>query len=289
MAGVQSFTWRRWFGGLNASLTGRALELASRLGFAARGLVYVSVGAIALMAALDLTPRAAGAKAAVAAWAEWPAGLLLIWSTAIGLIGFSVWRGLQAVFDADRHGTSAKGWAVRAGQAISGVVHSALAFSLLELLDGLEDIGEIDEDDSAQTQAAALMELPHGDLMLIGVGLFILAVGAANIIQALFKDFSKRLRCTPKVCRWAVPLGRAGYFGRGVAMAPLGLFLVRAGQETRASEAQGLGMALQTLEAQPFGGWILALTALGLVAFGAFALVEARFRRIDVPDDLEHG
>ena len=289
MAGVQSLTWRRWFGGLNTSLTGRALEFASRLGFAARGLVYVSVGAIALMAALDLTPRAAGAKAAVAAWAEWPAGLVLIWSTAIGLVGFAIWRGLQAVFDADHHGASAKGWTVRGGQAISGLVHGALAFSLLELLDGLEDIGEADEDDSAQTQAAALIGLPYGDVLLIGVGVFILAVGAANIVQALFKDFSKRLRCTPRVCCWAVPLGRAGYFGRGVAMAPLGLFLVRAGQEARASEAHGLGVALQTLEAQPFGDWILGLTALGLVAFGAFALVEARFRRIDVPEELEAG
>ena len=148
---------------------------------------------------------------------------------------------------------------------------------------------ELFEPTSAQTQAATLMALPYGDLLLIAVGGFILAVGAANIAQALFKDFSKRLHCSPEVCRWAVPLGRAGYFGRGVAMAPLGLFLLRAGQQARASEAHGLGVALQTLEAQPFGSWILGMTALGLVAFGAFALVEARFRRIDVPDELEAG
>ena len=40
----------------------QAIELASRLGYAARGLVYLGLGSIVLMAALDLTPRAKGAK-----------------------------------------------------------------------------------------------------------------------------------------------------------------------------------------------------------------------------------
>ena len=41
------------------------LELASRIGYVARGAVYFSVGFIALMAALDLTPKAAGIVGAI--------------------------------------------------------------------------------------------------------------------------------------------------------------------------------------------------------------------------------
>ena len=265
-------------------MPGRAvLELAARVGYVARGAVYLSVGAIALLAALDLTPSAAGAVGAMQAWGDWPAGLMLLWLAAWGLMAFAMWRGLQAVLDADGHGSSPRALLIRGGQTISGFVHAALAFSAFEVADGLEDLTEMDEDGEARRAAAALLDIPGGDLVLIAVGGFILAVGLANVAQAFFYDFSKRLECSQAACRWAVPLGKIGYFGRGMAFAPLGFFIAESGLEARAQNVRSLGGALQTLEAQPFGSVVLSLTALGLIAFGLFAVVEARFRRMNVP------
>lgn len=259
------------------------LELVSRVGYVARGAVYLSVGFIALMAAVDLTPSAAGAVGAMQAWGRWPAGLFVLWLAGWGLAAFALWRGLQAVFDADGHGRTPRAWAIRAGQAVSGLVHAALALSAFEVADGLENLSELDEDGAAREGAAALLSLPGGDLALIAVGGFILAVGIANMMQGLFYDFSKRLDCSREACRWTVPLGKIGYLGRGMAFAPLGFFIAESGLDARAQHARSLGGALQMLEAQPFGSWVLSLTALGLIAFGLFALVEARYRRMTVP------
>ena len=44
--------------------------------------------------------------------------------------------------------------------------------------------------------------------------------------------------------------------------------------------------ALEAVERQPAGPWILIAVALGFVAFGAFSFIEARFRRIRPPRDL---
>ena len=263
-----------------------ALEFTSRLGYAARGVVYLTMGTIAMLAAADLTPRPTGAEGVFELWAGWPLGLVLIAALAACLIAFSGWRMLQAVFDADGHGVSAKAWAVRAGQAVSGLIYGALAVSALELLDGLEDIGEADEADSAQSAAAAVLAWPHGDWLVIGGGLALLAVGVGNLAQGVLQDLGKRLRCSANVCRWVVPLGRAGYIGRGVATLPLGIFLLRAGWEVRAAEVRTWAGALHTVEAQPFGSLILAALALGLIAFGLFGVVEAVFRRIEAPRDL---
>ncbi|MND00708.1 hypothetical protein D3C83_194200 [compost metagenome] len=63
----------------------------------------------------------------------------------------------------------------------------------------------------------------------------------------------------------------------------MGFFIAEAGLDARAGAVRSLGGALQTLETQPFGSWVLSLTALGLVAFGLFSLVEARYRRMRVP------
>ena len=264
----------------------KAIELASRLGYAARGLVYLGLGSIALLAALDLTPRAKGAKGMLRAWAEWPLGWALIGAIGVGLAGFAAWRILQAVFDADRHGRSPKAWAVRAGQAFSGLVYGGLALSAFELLDELEDVGEVDEEQAVHHTARTVLDLPYGDTLLIAAGLAVLAFGIGNVLQGLVQDFSKRLKCDDRLCRVVVPLAKTGYAARGLASLPLGVFLVMAGIEARAGEVHSWGGALQAVERQPFGSWALGLVAAGLVAFGLFGLVEARYRRIRPPPQV---
>jgi hypothetical protein len=263
-----------------------ALVWASRLGYAARGVVYLGLGAIVLLAAIDLTPRAQGAKAMLASWAQWPLGLVIIAAVGCGLFGFAGWRALQALFDADRHGVSPKALAVRAGQAISGVIYGGLALSAFELLDQFEDVGEADEEQSAHGLAAGVLALPYGDTLLLMAGVAMAGVGVANIVQGLAQDFAKRLVCSEAVCRRVVPLAKIGYASRGLATLPAGLFLIKAGLDAKSSDARSWGGALQAVEHQPFGSWLLGLVALGLIAFGLFGFVEAAFRRIRPPAEI---
>ncbi|WP_309643181.1 DUF1206 domain-containing protein [Phenylobacterium sp.] len=264
-----------------------AIELVCRAGYAARGFVYVSIGFIALLAALDRTPQAEGAMGALEAWAAWPLGFVLLWLTGAGLYGFAAWRALQAVFDADRQGRSWKALAARAGQAISGVVYASLAVSVFGLLDALEDLREIDDQAETRQDLETALSMPGGELAIIIAGLFVLGVGIGNIWQAATDDFCKRMSCDRDLARRVGLLGRFGYMARGVAFLPVGGFLVMAGLHARGTDSQGMGAALESLESQPFGGAILALTALGLMAFGLFAFAEARFRRMRVEETIK--
>lgn len=266
---------------------GTLAELACRAGYVARGAVYLSIGAIALLAAVDLTPQAKGSLGALEAWSKWPFGVALLWLAGLGLYGFAGWRALQALFDADRQGNSAKALAARAGQALSGVVYGALAISVFGLLDALEDLGELD--DRAETQAGVekMLTMPGGEWMVMAAGGFVIGAGIGAIVQAFGRDLCKPLGCDKDTRRWAAWLGRAGYFGRGLAFLPAGGFLLLAGLHARSEEAQGLGGALQWVEQAPFGEPLLVLIALGLIAFGLFALVEARYRHMHVEDVID--
>lgn len=259
------------------------LQSTARIGFLARAVIYFSIGGLALLAALGLSPKAGGATEAMAAWGQWPAGIGLIWMTAFGLIGFSMWRALQAFFDADGHGRDVRGLSVRAGQAVSSAAHAIMAWSLLNLLDGAEDLQEVDDRDETQAAAAAVLVMPHGDTVLLIAGATILAFGLGSILQGVFQPFAKRLGCTARACAFIVPLARTGYIGRGLSFAPMGFFIAKAGWEARASSAHDFSGALDALHAQPGGHLVLGAAALGLIAFGVFALFEAAFRRIVAP------
>lgn len=263
---------------------GLAAEWACRAGYAARGFVYISIGVIALLAALDRTPRAQGALGALEAWADWPFGIALLWLTAVGLACFAGWRLLQSVFDADRQGREPKAIAARVGQAISGVVYGGLALSVVELLDALEDLKEVDDQAETRENLTRALAMPAGEWIVMLVGLFILGCGVGNLVKAFKGDFAKQLRIRPQLADKASLLGRVGYGARGVVFLVPGAFIALAGLHARGGEAKSTGGALEWLEAQPFGSALLGLTALGLIAFGAYAFVEARYRSLRVKE-----
>jgi hypothetical protein len=254
-------------------------EMAARLGYLARGVVYLSMGTIALLAVVGLAPHTRSPIGALQDWAHWPLGVLLLWLTGLGLYGFAGWRALQSVFDADGQGRSAKALASRAGQAISGVIYGGLAVSIFGVIDTLHDLRHAELEKTSE-RVAKVMAWPLGSALVITLGLFILACGVGNAVRAVIDDFGGTLRCEEKLRVWACRLARVGYFGRGFAMLPVGFFMLSAGWHERATEAHGVGGALWTLHHQPGGDLALALLALGLIAFGVFAFVEAWCRPI---------
>jgi hypothetical protein len=264
-------------------MTGNMLEGIARAGYGARGLVYCLVGLLALLAAVGAGGDTGGSRGALESLLGQPFGWGLLGLIALGLACHAAWRFIEAVTDADHRGTSAKALAVRAAHLVSGVAAAGLAISAAGLALGRATSGGGD-DASAQDWTAWLLSQPFGQILTGLVGLAVIAAGCAFLAKGWRGDVTKHLSMDDAVCRWAVPFGRAGYMARGVVFLLIGGFLIMAALHARSSEAKGLGGALETLEAQPYGWALLALTAAGLIAFGLFGIAQARYRRIDAPD-----
>src|ERR1051326_9540041 len=99
-----------------------ALAVAARVGYLARGSVYLIIGAFAFLAAVGSGPRTVGNTGVAVALLAQPAGRVLLGLLALGLICFSLWRALQAFADAEHHGRSLIGFlgggAARAAPAV---------------------------------------------------------------------------------------------------------------------------------------------------------------------------
>ena len=277
-------TWRDRFPRLHD-----ALEASSRFGFAANGFVYVSVGLLMLASAVGMRGQAVDTHGVLYVLAQQPFGRLWLILIGAGLWAFVGWRALQAVFDVDHEGSDLQGWVVRAMQAASGLAYAVLASGMFELLDEVGPSMAAEQLAENQEKASILLGLPFGGAALVAVGLGIAAVGVGNIVMGFVNDFAGNLVCSKAVCRWVLPLARVGYIARGLAYLPLALFVTLAGWRTQSSGVQTFATALESLERQPGGAWMLGATAVGLMAFGGYAFVEARFRRIRVPRDLSPG
>jgi hypothetical protein len=259
------------------------LELVARAGYGARGIVYLMVGAFAAMAALELRSQTAGTEEALQSFVAWPLGPVWLGAIAVGLVGFVIWRLLQAFLDADRRGSRPKDLLFRAGQAFSALLYAALAWSAFQVLDGLDDIRE---GEGGQDPVAALLDLPLGETLLFVAAAVTAAAAAGNFAKAISKTFGRELSCAGGVRSWAVPVGRAGYAARGVVFSGLALILAEIGLDLASAQEGTLAAMLQELERLPFGSALLLATGLALAGFGLFGLVEARYRRIDVPEEM---
>jgi hypothetical protein len=258
------------------------VETLARFGYGARGVVYGLVGGLALLAAIGSGGQTGGSRSALQTLLSQPFGKFWLVVIALGLFGFCTWRILEALSDADRRGSDMKGMGIRAAHLISGFIYAGLAISALNLALGRGSTGG--EDQAAQDWTAWLMSQPFGQWLVGLIGLAIAGTGLAFSWKAWRGNVTERLSLPADKRDWIVTLGRMGFAARGVVFLMIGGFLVLAALRASSSEVHGLGGALQALEQQPYGWVLLALTALGLFAFGLFGLVQARYRHIDAPD-----
>jgi hypothetical protein len=212
-----------------------------------------------------------------------PFGVVLLGVIAGGLVGFALWRFVQAAQDPDGRGSDLKGWTLRAGYAFSGLVHCALAWGAARLALGLSR--GVTSEQSQEEWTAWLMSFPFGvwlvglvgaGIVAFGIGQFVLAYRARFMLEYQLFEMSER------EVRWSKRMGQFGNAARGVVFVIVGGFLIGAAWHTNPAEATGLGGALDALARQPFGPWLMGATALGWAAYGIFCFTRARYRYFEV-------
>lgn len=244
--------------------------LLTRVGFAARGLLYLIVGYLWLK--LGRSEDTGGALDYVAS----EAGALVLGILALGFVAYGIWRLVDAAFDTQNKGDDAKGVAGRVAGAASGIVHLGLALTAAKL--ALGNGSGSDSSENAESGAATAMSLPGGDLLLYAAVAILLAVGVAQLVIAAKRRFCKHLSPEAKNLWWVIAAGVGGHAARGIIFLAAAWLVFKAVTQNEAEKAGALGDALLSLP-----DTLRALVAAGLCLFGAYSLIEARYRIIPDP------
>lgn len=237
-----------------------------RFGYAGRGAVYLLLGwlALATRARVD-----AGNQAVFDLLQKMPLGRLVLAALVVGLAGYVAFKLLALVCDIEHRGNDLKGVRRRLANLGGIMGYSIVGYSALRFALGLKHHAG-----GSQAQAAVHTALDWSlgkvAVGIVGIG-FVIAAGA-QVRQAVTGHFMHRVsRRAPGWVEW---LGRIGYAARAVVFAIVGWSLMRAAWWHHSQDAKGLGQALVSLRSS---GALYTVVVVGLMLFGAFSLIVARY------------
>jgi hypothetical protein len=294
-------TWTtRRRAGRSAKSTGRRaansapLRWLGRAGYAARGVLYVMVGSIAIQAAFGQSGQQADKSGALQEISSTPVGGVLIWLLVVGFIGMALWRLSDAAYpesssddgtssdsgsgsdsssgsgkassSGDGTSSASKGsqaaskgseTAKRVAALVKAVIYAVIAYSVLKFALGG---GTQSSDKESVDLTATVMKYPGGQVLVVVAGLALVGGGVFLAYAAWKEKFRKNLELGQihgRLQRVVVWLGKFGGIARGAVFVTAGVFLAVAAIEAKPQQAKGVDSALRVLASTPLGPWLL--------------------------------
>lgn len=255
----------------------------ARIGLIAKGIVYCLVGMLAFMAAFELrgsTEKGADKTGVFRFILDQPMGKVMLGIIGVGLLFYAAWRFIQAIRDSENKGTNAKGIGKRIAYLSSGMVYGALGGYALKMVFG-QPTGN---GDSRQTLASTLLAQPFGQWLVGAVAVGFALVGVYQFYYGFSDKYRKKVQGSGVKHEYEslmIKGGKFGYMARGVVWLLIGYLFLNAALHANPKEAGGTGSAFQFLEEVSYGSFLLGALALGLLCYGVFMFMRARYQPIN--------
>lgn len=253
-----------------------SLNVLARAGFAVMALLHILIGTVALRLVLggygDADTSGALRPLAVSA-----AGRLLMWAGFAACTALALWQLGEATVRVRRQSAGKRlSKAVSSGALV--VIYGSVALTFAAFARGRGG----DSGDSTAQFSATVLASPAGMPALTAVGLLILGIGVYFIYKGSRRKFRSELRHFEGTKRGRVIdlLGLTGHIAKGISLILAGGLFILAAVQNSPAESTGLDGSLKRLLDTPAGPPVVTVIAAGLIFYGLFALVRARYGRM---------
>ncbi len=261
------------------------IERTGQIGLVSLGVVYFLVGILTFASAIDFSGE--GNKGKISQILQWVQdqvfGQVLLAIITVGLLCYTVWRFIEAIFDTDNKGNGLRGLALRASYLSYGAIYGAITYYAARLL--LSQGGGSappSEEDTRETVAQKLLELPYGQWLVGAFALGTAGVGVFQLYLALsgtYRSIIEESKIDTRAKEILIRSGQIGYVARAVVWLIIGYFLLLAAISSNSRAAGNSQTALNYLEYE-YGTLTLATVSLGLVCYGVFQFARAKYQPI---------
>lgn len=250
-------------------------KIVFKAGYAAKGLVYLLIGLFAIGALVGLSRDASGPKEVIAWLGKNVGGFLILITIGVGLACYCLWRYYRALRPEASAEDSSISAVKRIGWAVSGTIYGTFSvFAFRKALAGKGSTGGKEE------MLADILANSWGEAVVWVLAILIFGTGLHQLYKAFtdkhMEDIHGLSKDQKEVFRNA---GRLGLSARAVVYGIIAYFLYRAATLSDADKMRGIEESLAYLET----GWgtaVLAVVGAGLLAYGFFMLVRARYESV---------
>ncbi len=239
----------------------RSRPIAERAGLFAIGVVYLALGIVsARLAVLGARDRDHGVPGALRFLLERPYGGWLLGGVIAGLAAIACAHLVQSL--------RGPGGAVkRVGLFVNAFGYAALAVTATRLLLHVRGAGTSFE----RRGASWLLSESWGPTLLEIAGVGVVLGGLWEIGDGFAGRMPFGRGKLPRaLSRWLAAISRFGLVARGVTLAALGYFLVRAAEDLDPSAVRNIGGVLNAFAHTPLGPAFMAIIGAGLAAYGVY-------------------
>lgn len=269
---------------------GSRFELIGRVGWFAKGVVYLLLGLLFVRIAVVDAPESTGEEANQTGVLETIAGRsfggVLLTVLGVGLALYAAWRFMTVIMPGDWTGRALLD---RAGYLISTIVYSVLCFTAVELVVGDPTPAEDPdrrEDRLVEDLVADVLSVTLGRVVVAVAGLAFVIVAVVFVRKGIRRSFRSELDHVEGLEGSTLDrLGTVGWMARGASMGLIGVFLARAAWLHDPEHAAGLDDSIRQLTGSGWGTALAALVGLGFVSYAAFVLLSARHRILRGPSN----
>lgn len=258
----------------------KIVSFIARMGYVTKGFVYFFVGLLAMQAAIGITGEAQNTTQTLQEFIYKPFGNILIIGCMIGLFAHALWKILQGISDPEERKKGSGTTLFRVVDFFTGCLYLSMSYACWQILQGLN---ATDGDESTEVWVGKILVLPYGQWIVFLCAFIIILTGLFQFYSSYTANFDYSFDSndmSEKERNWLSALGRIGISSWGIVYCMVGLLFYRAAVSFEADEAGGMAEALNGLREWPYGIWVLALTALGLIIYGIYLFVLSYYHKI---------
>src|SRR5678815_4692359 len=153
------------------------MEKLTRLGYGIKGLIYITIGLLAIQGALGKGKSPADQLGAIQTFSKLPFAQVLLWVVLIGLISYSLWGVIRAILDPLHKGTDTEGLLTRGGYLVSAATYASFVIPTYRLISS----GRSSSGSSQTHLVAQIMSMPMGRILVGVVGVAAIGAGLYQI------------------------------------------------------------------------------------------------------------
>lgn len=253
----------------------RLLKALTEIGCFATGIIYGSIGVIALLSFMKLKNGGADEISFFVLLSGFTAGRILIWMIILGALCFIIWRFYEALADPYKRGNDISAILVRTGAACSSFADAFIVLSALQAIYSSNKAPLNGQPVRQRTMVADMLHADWGRTALIAIALIMLATALVLFFYGLSSRFTERLRASDltKKQTYAVhAIAYAGYCSRGVILGIIGFFFLKAAIKNNSRYVVNTDKAFDFI-GDNIGGVAFIIIAIGTISYGLYMLV----------------